>query len=692
MAPLLELSNNSEDCEYPRDGRRTVVRAKKEDIRSLQEQIEELKGRIQRQTSTEDDGAHFHKTSDQLDRRCKYTSGHRLAPVRPSEASVLQRDQNTSCGQPRCEQLHSCSLSPTEADQGRQNQPTRGDSQKRTCAARDSLDRHQIQVYGATSLLHSHVEVPSAEVQFTGNREDLSTRSVARDRLIAFSAIARQKETMIYSTPSVAVNIDFDGVPMDMAMHLLELHWNRLHLMYLLTYRPAIMDSLMNNGPYINKLLLNAIYLQSSLYSDRTSLCSDPGNPRTRALLIDYIDKPSLPTVVALLTCGACLVQYGEQSASWLFCGMAYRMIIDLGYHLEDPKCPQSGESLRLSAVDKEIRRRVYWGAYATDKAQSLYLGRPPGLHQSDSNVPLEFLDSYEELEEWKPYIDPQTQLHDPGGPIYRSRPSYALSTFQCLLQLSLITETIITAFYSTRSAQSSEHALLQSRQRVKAQLDHWRHSLPAHLLFDPNRDETPPPHQMTLHTTYWTLVILTEQPFLARGHFAFTLSHESQNEKRKTCIEASFKIRALIEAYKKAFTLRRAQYGISYAMYSAVLVLLQHADQDNDEYIEAIRFFWFALMEYQRGCGHGMKGPLRLLKSLMRRVEKVVQRIDIDHPGTTSWSAGSDISSGIDTVPWTGTGTFGQEETWSGSWLNAENDENFFLADDTIFGFFTQE
>lgn len=83
---------------------------------------------------------------------------------------------------------------------------------------------------------------------------------------------------MIYSTPSVAANIDFDGVPMDMAMHLLDLHWNRLHLMYLLTYRPAIMDSLFNNGPYVNKLLLNAIYLQSSLYSDRTSLRSDPEN------------------------------------------------------------------------------------------------------------------------------------------------------------------------------------------------------------------------------------------------------------------------------------------------------------------------------------------------------------------------------------------------------------------------------
>ncbi|OJJ38104.1 hypothetical protein ASPWEDRAFT_310047 [Aspergillus wentii DTO 134E9] len=665
----------NQDCEYPSDGRRTVLRAKKEDIRSLQGQIEELKGRIHEQISTDDalitDGTHLQETSDHFDPGCRCPRGYRPAPS---------------------------PLSPTTTDKGLQERLTRRDSEKRTCATQDSLESHQIQAYGATSLLHGHVEPPLAESQLTEKKEDPFVRRITRDRLIAFSAVVRQKESMIYSTPSVAANIDFDGVPMDMAMHLLDLHWNRLHLMYLLTYRPAIMDSLLNNGPYVNKLLLNAIYLQSSLYSDRTSLRSGPEISQTsgitfyhrfKALLTHYIDTPSLPTAVALLTCGACLIQYGKQSASWLYCGMAYRMIIDLGYHLDDPKSPHSGEELTLSALDKEFRRRVYWGAYATDKSQSLYLGRPPALHQSDSNVSLEFLDSYEELEEWKPYIDPQSQLYDTSVPIYRGRPSYAVSTFQCLLQLSLITETIINALYSTRSAQSSEHVLLESRKSVKAQLEHWRESIPVHLLFDPNTDETPPPHQMTLHTTYWTLVILTEQPFLSRGRFKSTLCPESQNETRRVCIEASFKIQALIEAYKKAFTLRRAQYGISYAMYSAVLILLQHADQDCDEYIEGIRFFWFALLEYQKGCGHGLKGPLRLLKSLMRRVEKVAQRIDIDHPGTTGLPASSDIPSGIETVPWTG--TFGQGESWSGSWLNTETDDLLF-ADDTIFGFFTQE
>ena len=221
---------------------------------------------------------------------------------------------------------------------------------------------------------------------------------------------------------------------------------------------------------------------------------------RFKSLLIHYVDKPTLPTVVALLTCGACLLQYGKQSASWVYCGMAYRMITDLRYHLEDQRSSQSGEDARLSALDKEVRRRVYWGAYATDKFQSLYLGRPPGLQQSHSNVAHDFLDSYEELEEWKPYIDPRTRVvSDISVPVYPGRPSYALSTFQCLLQLSIISETIINAFYSTNDAKASEQILVKSRERVKAQLDHWRETLPRHLLFNPNTDETPPPHQMTL-------------------------------------------------------------------------------------------------------------------------------------------------------------------------------------------------
>ncbi|QRD93133.1 fungal-specific transcription factor domain-containing protein [Aspergillus flavus] len=438
---------------------------------------------------------------------------------------------------------------------------------------------------------------------------------------------------MLYHTSSMDAYIDFDGVPMDTAMHLLGLHWNRLHLMYLLTYRPAFVDSLLTNEPYVNKLLMNAIYIQSSLYSDRNPLLPDSGDPRApgmafygrfKSLLVHYIDKPNLPTVVALFLCGACLVQYGKQSAGWVFCGMAYRMIFDLGYHLEDRKPSHCGDDMILSPLEREIRRRVYWGAYATDKSQSLYFSQNPALYLSQANVPREFLDSFEELEEWKPYVDPNVELCNAKAPMYRGRPSFALSTFECLLQLSVITESVIGAFYSTGHGVKSLLSLLETRQQIMMKLDEWRSGLPSHLSFDPSVDDPPPPHQMTLYTTYWTLVILTQQPFTTQNRFGLNLHAQDKHEAMDKCIEAAFNIRALAETYQRSFTLRRAQIGISYAMYSAVLNLLQSDSQGRDDYTEACRFFWSALLEYQKGCGSGLKKPLALLKSLMLRVAKL--------------------------------------------------------------------
>lgn len=143
--------------------------------------------------------------------------------------------------------------------------------------------------------------------------------------------------------------------------------------------------------------------------------------------------------------------------------------------------------------------------------------------------------------------------------------------------------------------------------------------------------------------TTHWALVILTEQAFLRRGHFEFTLDPESEDEARRDCVDAAFRIWRLLEAYKKAFTLRHAHYGLFYAAYSAVLVMLQQANEDHGDYIECIRFFWVILSDYQRGYARGLKKPFRVLKSLMHQINKVTQQISVDDLHTPANTAGSD-------------------------------------------------
>ncbi|KAM5356474.1 hypothetical protein ACJ41O_003120 [Fusarium nematophilum] len=574
----------------------------------------------------------------------------------------------------------------------------------------DDNDADTFQVYGATSLLHDQSKALLSNHQREVEVECPPSKDAIRDRLVSYAAIRRQQEAALYSAPSITSKIDFDGVPMDTAMHLLDLHWNRQHLSYLLTYRPAIMDSLINNGPYVNKLLLNAIYFQSSLYSDRISLLrQDPQDPQTmgmafydrfKALLVDHIDKPTIPTVVALLTCGACLVPRGKQSAGWVFCGIAYRMITDLGYHLDIQSTSQAGGNqvgggFKLTAIDVEMRRRVYWAAYVGDKLQSLFLGRPPAMNDTVGQVSEEYLDTYEEMEEWKPYADPEAQPFDPSVPAYRGRPCYAISTFRCLLQLCRIVSRIIEALYSTSNTkvpkeltEARTSALIHKRKDIREQLRQYKEAIPSWLQFEPGVDATPPPHQITPHAIYWALVILTEQAFLNRGRPSSPLptSFESsaQDESRQRCIDAALRIWKLVEAYKKTFTLRRAQYGISYATYCAVLVILQHTDQDCDEHIECIRFFWKALLEFQRGCNYGLKRPLRLLKSLMSRMERVTKNINIDAAAITVTH--SDLSAfQADMNALFGPGTGPADDAWGGQWF-ADN-TLFGIADDNLLG-----
>ncbi|KAJ4264415.1 hypothetical protein NW762_005614 [Fusarium torreyae] len=367
-----------------------------------------------------------------------------------------------------------------------------------------------VQVNGAANPPHDTTSAdsqgnpaPSAENSESATNS-VTSKAEIQKQLSLNAAASRQSERLLYSVPDVTSNVDFDGLSGDMAMHLLDLHWNGLHFTYLLTYRPAIMDSLLNNGPYVNKLLLTAIYFQSSIYSN-FGFHSDPNDPQTtgmafysrfKQLLPDYIDEPTLPTIVALLICGECLIPYGKQSAGWVYCGMAYRMITDMGYHLNIP--PEKGAESGITATDMEMRRRVYWGAYAVDKFQSVCLGRQPALSLLEGTLPSDFLDWHEESVEWKPYKDPKTPALD--SVTILGSPAHAVSIFQRSLRLATITERIIKSLYSIDKASLTASESLHTRNMLKGHLVHWRAVTPAHLRYDTSDDTpTPPPHLLSL-------------------------------------------------------------------------------------------------------------------------------------------------------------------------------------------------
>lgn len=70
----------------------------------------------------------------------------------------------------------------------------------------------------------------------------------------------------------------------------------------------------------------------------------------------------------------------------WKHTGIAFRMAQDLGFQ-RDPKHWISHDTSLATEEDLEIRRRIFWGCYTSDKLISLILGRPVYLFYDDAEV-----------------------------------------------------------------------------------------------------------------------------------------------------------------------------------------------------------------------------------------------------------------------------------------------------------------
>lgn len=346
----------------------------------------------------------------------------------------------------------------------------------------------------AFKFSHNTLESPQAD------RDDIVEE---QGRLFANSALQSQKE-WTYMTER---KFDLDGLDFDTAWHLLQIHWNHHHQAYLMTYRPAIMHSLATNGPYINKLLLNAIYLASALNSDRENLHDDPTDrqslgrrffSRIQQLTLSELESSSVASAVAFSIIGSSLVSNGRQTAGWHYSGLGYRMIIDLGLHVDphelrispsDPSQPVHS----FTEVDRELHRRVYWGAYINDKFQSLYFGRPPTLTAIGIEPSRNCLDNFEELELWTPYVDHRS-TDSPAT--YEPQPAYTVSTFHSFIYLADIMAEIVTSLYSPQVQFLSKDRILESARDLQKRLESWMLNLPKHLQYEPSLGKPPPAHR----------------------------------------------------------------------------------------------------------------------------------------------------------------------------------------------------
>lgn len=84
--------------------------------------------------------------------------------------------------------------------------------------------------------------------------------------LTANAGIERQKEAQYRA--EILARGEIEGVPAELALHLLDIHWNWHHF-FLLSYRPAFYRDMMTGGPFWSKLLCFSILAVSCRYSER---------------------------------------------------------------------------------------------------------------------------------------------------------------------------------------------------------------------------------------------------------------------------------------------------------------------------------------------------------------------------------------------------------------------------------------
>ncbi|RSL41340.1 hypothetical protein CEP53_012813 [Fusarium sp. AF-6] len=254
--------------------------------------------------------------------------------------------------------------------------------------------------------------------------------------------------------------LDCDSVEPALSVHLLSIYWNRQQHSGLIVYRPAFVRDMACGGPYFSKLLLNAMYFAASKHSPCSDIRKDPNGistagwafrQRVSDLLSETFDKSSITAIQALLIMTSSLFsRCDERSVSWLYAGHAFNMIIDLGLHVLSPET--------ASAEDLEVQRRVYWSAYIIDKIHSLYQGRPPILCEAESNIPVRFLDDFEELEGFN-------TLSYSTGPNLNSLPLYNITVLTKTCELCMIMERLLTGLYSGKRSRMDH---IQSHSNVE--------------------------------------------------------------------------------------------------------------------------------------------------------------------------------------------------------------------------------
>ncbi len=108
--------------------------------------------------------------------------------------------------------------------------------------------------------------------------------------------------------------------------------WRWQHPWHYVVHKPAILRALKQGmyDDYCTPLLLQSIFVNGSIHSDRVELFSDPSNPHTRGddllkrakyMLSTDLDRTTVSTVVSLLLLGSRECDVNNEAMHYIYFG-----------------------------------------------------------------------------------------------------------------------------------------------------------------------------------------------------------------------------------------------------------------------------------------------------------------------------------------------------------------------------------
>ena len=239
----------------------------------------------------------------------------------------------------------------------------------------------------------------------------------------------------------------------------------------------------------LNMVFAHACQFGDAFVDDDTRSVASTYVRRSRCLILCHVFKlSSIETVQSLLLMCYYLQGTVELNECWNLLGIMTRTAISLGLHLTP-----TVDSLK--PIEKEVRKRVWWGCFVIDQSLSMKFGRPPTLRAQDNNVelPLE--------------VDDQYITHDCVSPRQPTGSPSVMSFFTASIKLSYIICSMLKSMYLGKAGArrdhidnalqipvSGHHSILSSVVLLDGQLQSWWDTSPDHLTLeagDPPRNKS---------------------------------------------------------------------------------------------------------------------------------------------------------------------------------------------------------